>query len=135
MAPPVETMAVNYLTPLMTPIPVATRLPRPDNDKEVINGYLQVEAGGGVLTHDSLLWDMSVVLHGYSRNEVEAEDIITKAVAWAGNIQGTMTTVLDRDWYVTFSRVASLPIKQQDPRINLTRYRAMVTWRIPGQAL
>lgn len=133
--PPVEAMAVAYFTPLMSPTPVATRLPEPDQDADTTEGFLRIEAAGGSLLPDTYFWDMAVLLHAYSPNEPQAESLISKAVAWGSNATGVTTTVAALDWYVTFSRATSLPTKQQDPLVDLTRYRAMVSWRIPGNLL
>jgi hypothetical protein len=135
LPPPIEAMAVQYFTPLMAPTPVATRLPDPDDSEDTVGGFLRVEAAGGSLTGEMLLWDMSIILHGYSPIEPQAEDIIGRAVAWGSNATGITVPVNNLDWYVTFSRASGLPTKQQDPMVNLTRYRAMVSWRIPGNPL
>lgn len=135
LPPPIEAMAVAYFTPLMAPTPVATRLPSPDDSADTIEGFLRLEAAGGALLPDSFLWDMSIVLHAYSPIEPQAESIIGKALAWGSNATGTTTTFSGLDWYVTFARATSLATKQADPLVDLPRYRAMVTWRIPGQAL
>lgn len=135
LPPPIETMAVQYFTPLMDPTPVATRLPTPDDNEDTISGFLRVEAAGGHLLPDMFFWDMSVILHSYSPDEVQAEQIINTAVAWGNNATGVTTTVNSVDWYVTYARASGLPTKQQDPMVNLTRYRAMVSWRIPGQPI
>jgi hypothetical protein len=135
LPPPIEAMAVDYFTTLMAPTPVATRLPVPTESEDTINGFLRLEAGGGALVGEELLWDMSVILHAYSPVEPQAEAIIGRALAWGSNATGTTTTLDGVDWYVTFSRPTSLATKQQDPLVNLPRYRAMCTWRIPGQPL
>ena len=131
--PPLEAMGKAYFTPLMSPTPVATRLPRPESREDTTNGFLRIESGGGYLNDDELLWEMGLILHGYSPDEVQAEQIICDAVARGAAAQGLTTTVANRDWYVTFSRASALPLREEDPRVNLPRYRAMVTWRIPGK--
>jgi hypothetical protein len=135
LAPPIESMAIAYFTPLMAPTPVATRLPNPADNEDTVEGFLRLEAGGGPQVNENLMWDCAVILHGYSPMEPQAEDIIGKAVAWGANATGTTTRIGNLDWYVTFSRASGLPTKQQDPMVNLTRYRAMVSWRIPGNPL
>lgn len=126
---------MQYFTPLMDPTPVATRLPNPANNEDTVEGFLRLEAAGGALVGDALMWDMSVILHSYSPVEPQAESIITKALAWGNNAQGVTVSVESVDWYVTYSRATGLATKQQDPMVNLTRYRAMVSWRIPGVSL
>lgn len=135
LVPPIETIAVDYFTPLMAPTPVGTRLPNPDDSEDTVEGFLRLEAAGGAQVNENFMWDMAIILHSYSPVEPQAEDIIGKAVAWGSNSQGTTTTVINLDWYVTYSRATGLPTKQQDPMVNLTRYRAMVSWMIPGQPL
>lgn len=135
LPPPIEAMAVEYFTTLMAPTPVATRLPNPAADEDTVEGFLRLEAAGGAQVSENLMWDSSVILHAYSPIEPQAEDIINKAVAWGSNAQGITVTINNLDWYVTFSRASGLPTKQQDPMVNLTRYRAMVSWRIPGNPL
>lgn len=135
LPPPLESMGVSYLTPLMYPTPVATRRPEPDRREDTIGGFLRVESGGGTQVGEQLLWDMNLILHGYHPDEVQAEKITQRAVAWGANAAGITTDVDGEEWYVTFSRASALATKVQDPLVNLTRYRAMVMWRIPGNAL
>lgn len=133
--PPIEAMALAYFTPLMAPTPVATRLPSPAADADTVEGFLRLEAAGGALVGDALMWDMSIIVHAYSPIEPQAESIIGKAIAWGNNAQGLTVTIDGTDWYITFSRATGLPVRQQDPIVALTRYRAMLSWRIPGQPL
>lgn len=135
LPPPTESLAVAYFTPLMTPVPVATRLPEPDKDRDTINGFLRLEAAGGVPAGEEMLWDVRVLIHAYSPDAPTAEDIAIKAVAWGANAQGVTTRINNRDWYVTYSHAPALPVAQEDPRVLLPRYRAMVNWRINGNAL
>lgn len=137
--PPSEKLAKLYFSPLMAPTPVATRLPRPAETADTINGFLRIEAGGGVLRPvsglEQLMWDVSVILHAYAPNTEEsfAEELIGRAVAWGANAQGTTTTLRNGDkWYVAYSNATGLATRKADPLVNMTRYRAMVTWRIPG---
>lgn len=137
--PPTEKLAELYFTSLMAPVPVGTRLPRPADTADTINGFLRIEAGGGVLRpskgFEQLLWDVSVILHAYSPNTQEAlaEEIIGRAIAWGSNAQGTTTTLLNGDkWYCTYSNCTGFATRKADPLVPMTRYRAMVTWRIPG---
>jgi hypothetical protein len=45
--PPVQGLAVNYFTPIMAPVPGASRLPQPSKSGDTVNGFLRIEAGGG----------------------------------------------------------------------------------------
>jgi hypothetical protein len=133
--PPTELLALAYYGPLVAPTPVATRVPQPSATADTINGFLRVEAGGGTLRLDTILWDVSVILHAYAPNteEAMAEQLIEEAVAWGANAQGTTTFMDNGDaWYITYSRCTSFAIRKADPYVNLTRYRAAVTWRVPG---
>jgi hypothetical protein len=133
--PPSEALAKAYFTPLVTPTPVATRAPQPSKTADTINGFLRIEAGGGVLRGEMLLWDVAIILHAYANNSEEylAEQLIDDAVAWGANAAGYTQQMTNGDnWYITYSRATSLPTRKADPYVNMTRYRAMVTWRIPG---
>jgi hypothetical protein len=133
--PPTEKLAKAYFTPLVAPTPVGTRAPQPSRTADTINGFLRIEAGGGTLRGELLLWDVAVVLSAYAPNAQEsvAEDLIEEAVAWGANAQGYTQQMPNGDeWYITFSRCTSKAVRKGDPYVNMTRYRAMVTWRIPG---
>jgi hypothetical protein len=133
--PPPEALAKAYYTPLVAPTPVATRLPKPANTADTINGFLRVEAGGGTLRGELLLWDISIILHAYAPNTQEgiAEDLIDEALTWGANAAGYTQIMPNGDeWYITYSRVSGFAMRKADPLVNMTRYRGMVTWRIPG---
>lgn len=134
--PPVQGLAIAYLTPHMAPVPVATRLPVPSKTEDTVNGFLRIEAAGGSVQKDGLLFDVGLILHSYAPNNMEslAELIMMRATAIAGNAQGQMIThaSLQRPWYVTFSRIQGLALRQADPLVNLTRFKALVMWRVQG---
>jgi hypothetical protein len=138
--PPMGGLMVGYLTPLMAPTPVQTRRPKPTPDDDVAypDGFLRVEAGGGswVALDEGVFFDASAILHGYAdyENEWKAEDLCGTALAWGGNAQGLTLTMTDtgEEWYVTYSRITALATELVDPLVRLTRYRGMVTWRVPG---
>src|SRR6185295_15775746 len=80
-------------------------------------------------------WDVSVILHAYAAHTEEgmAEHLIGVAVAWGSNAQGTTIVMPNEDqWYVTYSHCSGFITRKPDPMVNLSRYRAMVTWRVPG---
>lgn len=136
--PPTESLAEQYFTPLVAPTPVGTRLPRPADTADTVNAFLRIEAGGGVLRPDGYLWDVSVILHAYALNSQEAmaEHLIGVAVGWGANAQGvTMVMPNGDEWYVTYSHAPGVIIHKADPMVNLARYRAMVTWRVPGMPM
>jgi hypothetical protein len=133
--PPTELLALAYFTPLVAPTPVATRVPKPSNTEDCINGFLRVEAGGGVLRGDGILWDVSCILHAYAPNtqEAMAEQLGEEAVAWGANFTGSSVQMPNGDvWYCTYARCSGWNLRKADPLVAMTRYRSMVTWRIPG---
>ena len=133
--PPIELLALAYFTPLVAPTPCATRLPQPSKTADTINGFLRVESGGGVLRGDGILWDVSCILHAYAPNtqEAMAEQLGEEAVAWGANANGFTQIMPNSDrWYITYSRCSGFNVRKGDPLVNMTRYRSMVTWRVPG---
>ena len=133
--PPTEALAREYFAPLMAPTPVGTRVPQPSKTADTINGFLRLEAGGGSLRGEMMLWDVAVILHAYAPNTQEyvAEQLIDDAIAWGSNAAGYTQVMPNGDeWYVTYSRCTGFATRRADPLVNLTRYRGMVTWRIPG---
>jgi hypothetical protein len=135
--PPIQGLAKAFFTPHMAPTPVATRLPQPDRVSDTVNGFLRIEAAGGALQADAFLFNCNIILHSYANNNQEslAEIIMMQALAKGGNAMGQMIThpSLQRPWFVTYSRVSGLALKQNDPLVAMTRFRGMVTWRIQGQ--
>lgn len=134
--PPVQGLAVAYLTPRLTPIPVATRLPQPANTADCVNGFVRVEAAGGAVMVNELMFNVGLIIHSYGTYDAEsmAEIVCMKALALAGNAQGRFIThpSLQRPWFVTYSRISSLAVKQNDARVPMVRFRASVTWRLQG---
>jgi hypothetical protein len=136
--PPMAGLMVSYLTPLMAPTPVQTRRPKPNADQDVAypEGFVRVESGGGswVANDENYFFDASAIIHGYAdyENEWKAEDLCGTALAWGGNAQGLTLPLEGTDWYVTYSRITALATELVDPLVRLTRFRGMVTWRVPG---
>lgn len=137
--PPMQALAVSYLTPLMAPTPVATRLPQPAKTEDTVNSFLRVESAGGAPLREQLLFRAAVILHGYCTNANESfgEQMLGKALAWAGNAQGTWIVHPSTDdrYFVTASAITSLSHKYADPAVAMTRFRGMVSWIIQGKAL
>lgn len=137
--PPMQGLAVAYLKPLLTPTPVATRLPQPSKTEDTVNGFLRVESAGGSPLGEQLLFSASVILHAYCTNANESlgEQMLGTALAWAGNAQGTWITHASTqvDYFVAASEITSLSHKYADPAVAMTRFRGMVTWTIQGIAL
>jgi len=136
--PPMAGLMVQYLTPLMAPTPVQTRRPKPSATQDVSypDGFIRVEAGGGtwVARDENYLFDASAIIHAYVdyEHEPQGEDLCSTALAWGGNAQGLTIPLEGTDWYVTYSRITALATEIVDPMVMLTRYRGMVTWRVPG---
>lgn len=134
--PPIQGLAIAYFTPRMAPTPVATRLPQPERTADTVNGFLRVEASGGSIAVDDFLYNCGIIIHSYAPNNQEslAELVLMHALAHAGNAQGRFIVhpSLQRPWYVTYSHIQALGVRQADPLVNLTRFRGMVTWRVQG---
>lgn len=128
LPPRIEDLAILYLAPFLDPVPVATRLPNPDDDADTVNGFLRVEAGGGAAP-DMFQYDMTCLLHGYSPDESQANDIANLATALMGAADGNTVG----GFYITATPNVSVPQRRTDPDVILPRYLAMVTWRVAGQ--
>ena len=122
----IEELVVAYLGDLLWPTPVRTRLPSPDMDPDV--GFLRVESAGGTKA-DLVHYDLSVIVHGYSPDEVTASSIARRAVAYLSAAAGL---TID-GWYIATTSDPVTPARLTDPNVNLPRYRAMCTWRIAGR--
>jgi hypothetical protein len=87
---------------------------------------------------DEYLFNCGLIIHSYAPNnqESQAEINMMNALAHCGNAQGRYIVhpSLQRPWFVTCSRITALAVKQHDPQVNLTRFHAMITWRIKGSA-
>jgi hypothetical protein len=120
----------------MAPTPVATRVPQPTETADTINGFLRVEAGGGAIMGNQVLFNASIILHSYASNNQEslAEQLMVQAIAYGSNAQGC--TIVHPSsaipYFICFSTATALAMKQEDPLVNLVRFRAMVTWRLQG---
>jgi hypothetical protein len=130
LPPKIEELAVAFLQPFLDPTPVATRLPSPDNNADTVNGFLRVEAGGGTMP-DMFQYDMTCLLHGYSPDESQANDITNLAIGLMGAADGTTVN----GFYITYIPSVGVAQRRTDPDVNLPRYLASVTWRIPGQPI
>ncbi len=134
--PPIQGLAMAFFSPRMAPTPVATRLPQPSRTEDTVNGFLRIEAAGGSIMNDMFMFNCGIILHSYAPNNQEsmAEIVLMHAMAHGNNAQGQFIThpSLQRPWYVTYSRIQALGVRQADPLVNLTRFRGMITWRIQG---
>ena len=135
--PPIEAVGLAYFTPLMAPVPVTTRLGKPASDADTVVPWLRLEAAGGPLRPDELLYDLSIILHSYGPQnlETEAEANICRAIGLGARGVYTFTvTAGGIDYWVAHS-TATTPVRQNDPLVNMPRYKAMLTWRMPGQGI
>ena len=126
----IETLALYYLQPVLSPTPCATRLPQPNNQSDTINGFLRVEAAGGGKAN-YLEYDLNLILHAYSPVEMQAANIAQTAMAFMTAARGQTVA----GWFVGLVKNTVMPHRLTDPNINLVRYRAAVTWRVAGQPL
>jgi hypothetical protein len=128
----IEWLAAYYLTPLMDPsIPIATRLPQPDKQADTINGFLRLEAGGGPKVNFTE-YNLTTILHAYSPNEIQASQISRAATGWMAAARGQTIA----GWGVTDVPTVIGSHKLGDPNVaGLTRYRSLVTWRVPGRLM
>lgn len=137
--PPVQALALAYFGPIMDPTPVATRRPQPAVTSDTINGFLRVEAGGGILRGNEMQFDVGVILDAYGPNAQEGyvEQIIANALAWGNNAQGTaiIHPSTGDSYFVSYAKTTALGTKAQDPLVNLVRFRGRLTWRIAGRPL
>lgn len=136
--PPTQRLAVAYFTPLLTPLPVGTRIPQAAPGQETIDYFMRVEPGGGAAINDRLLFRIGVILHSYCPNNDETigEDNLLAALGWGGNAQGTTIEIRNGEkWYVTDSSASAAVTKHGDPLTNLTRFRGTCTWILPGMPM
>lgn len=123
-----------YLLNGLSPTPIATRLPSPDTQADVVNGFLRLEYGGGSKPN-RFQYDLQCIGHAYSPDQNVAEDIANKFVALAGAARGQ--TIQDPNtgypWFVVGVMGVVAPHMLTDPDVNLPRIRSSVTWRVAGQ--
>lgn len=132
LPPDIEALAINYLSAILSPTPVATRMPSPTDDADTLNGLLRIEYGGGSKPN-RFQWDVQCILHGYSPNEIQASLIARQAVALMSAARGQSVTDGTNSWYVVGVEGVVAPHRLTDPDVILPRYRAAVTWRVAGQ--
>jgi hypothetical protein len=132
-APPIEWLAQAFLTPLMAPTPVKTRLPQPNSDQDTLQGFLRIEAGDSTPIPSTwgAAWNCSFLMHSYSPNEVQAEDVSTNALGYVAAATG-LTIV---GWYVVGVPTVIGGRRLYDPLVpaDIVRYRSAVTWTVAGK--
>jgi hypothetical protein len=103
-------------------------LPEPADDADTTTGVLRVEAGGGSRPN-RFQWDLQCLLHGYSPDEDEANDIADRALALMNAARGQKIN----GFTVVGVMSASPAQRRTDPDVILPRYLSSVTWRVAGQ--
>lgn len=127
LPPSIEELVIAYLKPWMA-VPVVTRVPKPNASDATIGGLLRVEAAGGT-TPNLVQFDMTVLLHGYSPDEDEADLIARKACSLMNVGRGQTIN----GFYVVTVEGVGWPHRYTDPDVNLPRYMGTATWRVAGQ--
>lgn len=128
LPPKIEVLARAYLLDAMAPTPIITRLPNPDNEADTTSGVLRIEAGGGSRPN-RFQYDMHCLLHGYSPDEDQANDIADRALALMNAARGQTIN----GFAVVGVMSASPAQRRTDPDVILPRYLASVVWRVAGQ--
>jgi hypothetical protein len=132
----IEWLATAFLTPILNPTPVRTRLPKIadfQDDIGGVNGFMRVEAGDASPVPGTwgAAWDIPFLMHAYSDDEGQASEISRTAL---GNVAAA-TGITVVGWYIVSVPVVIGGRRLTDPLVptNLTRYRSAVTWRVQGQ--
>jgi hypothetical protein len=128
--PDIEDLAPFYFTPLIAPTLIDTRLPKPDDRADTVNGFVTVEAAPASRV-GLAQWDLSFILHAYSPSEYEAATISRKLMSYGTSVQGL--TIMG--WYVVMVVNAVGGEKLPNPDIELPRYRSALTWRVQGHPI
>lgn len=138
LPPDIEWLATVFLTPILNPTKVGTRMPVPANssvDAGSLDGFMRIEAGDAVPVTSTwgAAYDVSFLMHAYSDNEVQASLISRKAGANVCAATGLTVS----GWYIVDVPSFSGGRRLFDPEVpsNLVRYRSAVTWRVAGQKL
>jgi len=123
-------MALYFLTPLITPTPVATRLPNDTSPSDTQNGFVRVEAGGGTKKNYTE-YNQTVLLHTYVPDEFEVQgaQIANNVIAYMSAAAGLTIG----GWYVVDVPHATVVQRRDDPKVNLLRYMSFATWTVAGQ--
>lgn len=129
-----EMLGTVFLTPILAPVRVDTRMPVPVNSEDTVHGYMRVEAGDAIPVNYGAAYDISWLMHAYSDNEDEASLISRTAVANVAAATGQTVA----GWYIVCVINVIGGQRLHDPKIpspGLLRYRSAVTWRVAGHPL
>jgi hypothetical protein len=126
----IEWAARFFLTPLIAPIPVATRLPSDTSPNDTMYGFVRVEAGGGP-KKNLLEYDQAILVHTYVpfEYEIQGEEIANTVIAYMSAATGV---TIGGSCSVTAVPHATAFQRRSDPRVNLLRLLSFVTWTIAG---
>jgi hypothetical protein len=119
-----------FLTPLIAPTPVATRLPSDTSPNDTTYGFVRVEAGGGP-KKNYLQYNQAILCHTYVpfEYEVQGEQIANTVIAYMSAATGV---TIGGSCYVADVPHATAFQRRSDPRVNLLRLLSFFTWTIAG---
>lgn len=125
--PDVDALFGYFLTPLMVPAQVVTKLA--DADDIDVNGAVRVEGSIPTPSLENRLaaWDCDCLIHTYSPDEIEAVQLGIKCVNECAVVRGQ--TIMG--WYIVDVLGVIGGQKLPEPGVEgLVRYRSAVTWRV-----
>lgn len=125
----IESMMMFFLTPLVSPTPVATRLPNDTLQSDTANGFIRVEAGGGPKINLTE-YNQACILNFYvpSEFEVSGAQLAQKTIAYVGAAGGLSVG----GYFITDVPHCTSYQRKSDPKVNLLRYVSYVTWTVAG---
>lgn len=132
LPPDGEFLSQYFLSDIVHPTPVATRLPQPDDEKDTVHDFVRVESGGGdkVSPMTPNPWySVHVLMHTYGRVEMQAADTARLVTGHMAAARGQTVA----GWYIVRVTHVVLPHRLSDPKVNLLRYRSEVTWVVAGK--
>lgn len=138
LPPPLETLSVAYLTPLLGGLRVLTRMPpQPKKQDTPPATFIRVQASTGYPVSENILYNVQTIIHSYApyNEEVTAEKNMGLALAWMGNAQGSTITVDGYDWFITYSMVSVTGRRINDHMSPIAHYQGATQWRIMGQPI
>lgn len=133
--PDIEWLAQAFLTPILAPALVGTRVPKAQSAEDVaagLSGYLRIESGDAtpVASTFGAAYDVPFLMHAYCDDENQAAKISRTAIANVAAVTGQM--VLDWQIVCVPSVIGGRRLTEPGIPTNLVRYRSAVTWRVAG---
>jgi hypothetical protein len=128
----IESMMMYFLTPIVNPTPVATRLPNDTIATDTSNGFVRVEAGGGPKIN-LVEYNQTCLLHYYVpfEYEVSGAQLANKVIAHVSAAGGLNIA----GFYITDVPHCTTYVRRTDSKVNLLRYMSWVTWTVAGNPL